>query len=190
MTGQNYMKHIQREWRIKVKRSCRFIPLLIIALLVTSCGYYNPNVYTGPAKTIYLTEWKNRTSELGLDAQIYRSLTRWFQKSGSISTVRHKAGADLILAGEIISLELPSLAYGANSITTQVKVILRVRYILKEIASNKILIETPNEVWTEEYLVSKNVSSNLDNERAALDTIIEDLSKKIYQRTVTKLPQL
>lgn len=173
-----------------MKTVWRFFPLIVVVLIVAACGYHNPNVYTGPSKTIYLAEWKNRTSELGLDSEIYRSLTRWFQKSGSISTVRKKEGADLILAGEIISLELPSLSYGANSITTEVKVLLRVRYILKEISSKKIVLEIPNEIWTEEYLVSTNVTTNLDNEREALDTIIEDLSKKIYQRTVTRLPKL
>ena len=164
--------------------------LIVVVLLVTACGYHNPNVYNGPSKSIYLAEWKNRTSELGLNSDIYRSLTRWFQKSGSISTVRMKEGADLILAGEIIFLELPSLSYDANSITTEVKVRLKVRYILKEIASNKIVLQTPGEIWTEEYLVSTTTSSNLSNERQALEIIIEDLSKKIYQRTVTQLPKL
>jgi len=172
-----------------LKRAWLLSPFFAVLLFSAGCGYHNPNVYTGPSRTIYLTEWKNRTSELGLDSDIYRSLTRWFQKSGSISTVRKKEGADLILAGEIISLELPSLSYGANSITTEVKVRLRVRYILKEIVSKKILLETPDEIWTEEYLVSKNITTNLDNERKALATIIEDLSKKIYQRTVTQLPK-
>jgi hypothetical protein len=173
-----------------VKTVRRFFPLIFAALLVSSCGYHNPNIYTGPAKSIYLTEWKNRTSELRLDSQIYRSLTRWFQKSRSISTVRQKEGADLILAGEIISLELPSLSYGADSIATEVKIRLKVRYILKEIATRKIVFETPGEIWTEEYLVSRNSAANLDSERTALDTIVEDLAKKIYQRTVSQLPRL
>lgn len=173
-----------------MKTICRFFPLIIAACIIASCGYRNPNVYNGPQKVIYITEWKNRTSELGLDSKIYRSLTRWFQKSGSISTVREKAGADLILAGEIVSLELPSLAYGANNITTEVKVRLRVRYILKDIASNKIILEVPDETWLEDYLVSSNSSANLDNEKKALDTIIEDISQRIYQRTVAKLPKL
>jgi outer membrane lipopolysaccharide assembly protein LptE/RlpB len=173
-----------------VKRSWRIFPLIAVILLVTACGYHNPNVYTGPSKTIYLAEWKNRTSELRLNSEIYRSLTRWFQKTGSISTVRQKEGADLILAGEIVFLELPSLSYGANNTTAEVKVRLMVRYILKEIASNKIVLETPSELWTEEYLVSRSSTSTLDNERKALETIIEDLSKKIYQRTITLLPKL
>jgi outer membrane lipopolysaccharide assembly protein LptE/RlpB len=173
-----------------VKTSWRIFSLIAVILLVTACGYHNPNVYTGPSKTIYLAEWKNRTSELRLNSEIYRSLTRWFQKTGSISTVRQKEGADLILAGEIVFLELPSLSYDADNTTAEVKVRLMVRYILKEIASNKIVLETPSELWTEEYLVSNTSTSTLDNEREALETIIEDLSKKIYQRTITLLPKL
>lgn len=173
-----------------MKTVWRLFPLIVLALIVTACGYRNPNVYSGPHKAIYLTEWKNRTSELGLDSKIYRSLTKWFQKSGSISTVRKKGDADLILAGEIVSIELPSLSYGANNITTEVKVRLRVRYIMKDISSKKIILEVPDEMWTEEYLVSTNVSTNQDNEAKALDIIIDDLSQKIYQRTVAELPKL
>jgi outer membrane lipopolysaccharide assembly protein LptE/RlpB len=177
-----------------VKKVCLFslivVVLIVVLLIVAACGYHNPNIYNGPSKTIYLAEWKNRTSRLGLDSQIYRSLTRWFQKSKSISTVRKKEGADLILAGEFISQELPSLSYGANSTTTEVKIKLRLRYILKEISSNKIVIEVPNAVWTEEYLTSSSSTSNLNNEREALETIIEDLSKIIYQRTITEIPKL
>jgi len=173
-----------------VKTVYRLILLLISIFIVTGCGYHNPNVYSGPEKSVYITEWKNRTSNLGLDSQIYRSLSKWFQKSGSISIVRQKKGADLILGGEIISIELPSLAYGANNVTTEVKVKLRVRYLLKEISTNKIILEIPDETWTEDYLVTTNISTNRDNEAEALKIIIEDLSQKIYQRTVSQLPRL
>lgn len=177
--------------RLHVENFYRLCLLLFVVLLLfTGCGYHNPNVYRGPAKTIYLTEWKNRTSKLNLDSEIYRSLTRWFQKSAAITTVRKKAIADLILGGEIVSLELPSLSYGEDSTTTEVKVILRVRYVLKEISSGKIVLQVPNEIWTEDYLVTSDITSNLDNESDALDEIIEDLSKKIYQRSVTAIPRL
>ena len=163
-----------------MRKVWRFLPLIILVITIAACGYHNPNVYFGPHKTIYLTEWKNRTSELGLDSKIYRSLTRWFQKSGSISTKRKKEGADLILAGEIISIELPSLAYGANNITVEVKVRLRVRYILKEIATNKILLEISDETWIENYLVTNSGATDKNNENEALEIIIDDLSQKIY----------
>ncbi|BCL60870.1 hypothetical protein DGMP_15630 [Desulfomarina profundi] len=169
----------------------RFLPVLfIVTFLMVSCGYHNPNIYTGPARSIYITEWKNRTNVMDLHSKIYRSLTKWFQKSSSISIVNSKKNADLILAGEIVSIDLPSLSYGIDSTTNEVKVRLRIRYILKEIATNKILLEIPNEVWTQEYLSGTSSSENADNETEALNIIIEDLAQKIYRNSISGLPQL
>jgi len=173
-----------------VKPVFRLIPLILIASIVASCGYYNPYVYSGPEKSIYMTEWKNRTSELSLHSDIYRSLTKWFQKSSSISVVRDKSGADIILAGEIISIDRPSLSYGIGSVTSEVKAKLRVRYIVKEISTNKIILEVADETWTKEYLVGGSASATRDNEDEALEEIIEDISQKIYRNSVAGLPKL
>lgn len=173
-----------------MKQVYKIFPLLFLAIIFSSCGYHNPNVYSGPQKTIYITEWKNRTSELNIDSKIYRALTKWYQKSGSISVSREKSGADLILAGEIVSIDLPSLSYGIANRAREVRVKLRVRYILKEISTKKVMLEVPDEIWTEEYLVSLNSAETSDNEEEALDTILEDLSQKIYRKTVSGITRL
>lgn len=173
-----------------MKNTSLILCLLIGAILLTGCGYRNPNVYTGPHKKIYLAEWKNRTSDLSLDTKLYRSLTKWFQKSNSITTLRNKTGADLILAGEIISIDLPSLSYSTTNVTAEVNVKLKVRYILKDIESDKILLEIPSETWREEYLVSTSSAKNQDREKTALTTIVDNISQRIYQRTIAELPKL
>jgi outer membrane lipopolysaccharide assembly protein LptE/RlpB len=168
-----------------------FLPLCAVLLFfLTSCGYHNPYVYSGPEKTIYISEWKNRTSELSLDSDIYRSLARWYQKAGSLHVSKNKEGANLILAGEIVSISLPSRSYGANRQAAEVEVRLRVRYILKDITSGKILLQEPSEYWTESYLTSTNPVTNKENEKIAIRTIISDLSQKIYQRTLVQIPKL
>ena len=71
--------------------------LLLLALLVGSCGYYNPHVYSGPARVVYMPNWQNRTNKLGLDNRIYLSMARWFQKSEALDLTKEKGRADLIL---------------------------------------------------------------------------------------------
>lgn len=167
-----------------------FFPLcLILLILVTSCGYRNPYVYSGPEKAIYVTPWKNRTSELQLDAKIYQNLVKWFQKSDSIKVVNKKEGADFILGGEIISIDLPSLSYGKSNVTKEVKLKLKIRYIVKDLMTKEILVEVPGEVRTEEYTVTSDVSTTSDNEKEALKIIIDDLSRDIYLSTLNKLSQ-
>ena len=167
-----------------------FIALATLLILVSSCGYRNPYVYTGPDKSIYLAAWKNRTNELQLESQIYQSLITWYQKSDSLKIVSSKEDADLILGGEIVSIDLPSLSYGANNTTREVKLRLQIRYIMKDLQTNSVLFQEAGQIRSEEYLVASDVSTTSDNEKEALETIIDELSQDIYLKTLTKLPSL
>ncbi len=174
------MKHIFRS----------LVIFLAIALLVSACGYRNPYVYSGPDRTIYATTWKNRTNVLLLDSKIYQSLIKWYQKSGSLIISKDKENADFILAGEIISIDLPSLTYGGANTTSEVNIRLRVRYIMKDLRNGTVLIEQPSEVWTEAYKVGPNSTVTKDNENEALAVIIDELSQKIYQRSLIEFAKL
>jgi len=161
------------------------LPLVLVTgLILASCGYRNPYVYSGPDQNLYITNWHNRTNELLLDAKIFQSLVKWYQKSGSIKVIKGKDGAQLILAGEIISIDLPSLAYGSGNDATEVKVLLTVRYVLKDLVKNTVLLEVGRETWSEEYKVGASSSESSDNEKKALGIIIEDLSENIYIKTL------
>ncbi len=163
--------------------------LLITALLMipTGCGYHFPAVatYDGPGKTLYMSQWKNRTSKLGIDTTLYRSLSGWFQQSEAITITRDKEQADLILAGEIVYIELPSVAWGDDTITTDINIRLTVRYVLKDLKTGELLIEVPSELWTEDYPAQMGTMG----ENKALKTIINDLSERIYLNTLTSLQQ-
>ncbi|MEN8199232.1 MAG: LptE family protein [Thermodesulfobacteriota bacterium] len=173
-----------------MKTGKRLIPFVIlVGFILASCGYHNPYVYTGPDRNLYITTWHNRTNELLLDAKIYQSLVRWYQKSGAIKVTKQKEGADLILAGEIMSIDLPSLSYGVGNAATEVKIILNVRYILKDLASGEVVMEVGKEEWTEPYKVGASSTESSDNEKEALATIIDDLSEKIYIKTLDILSQ-
>ena len=164
--------------------------LLALSVLITACGYRNPYVYSGPPRTIYVTTWKNRTNELLLDSKIYQSLIRWFQKSGSLVITKDKENSDFILAGEIVSIDLPSLTYDGSNTTSEVNIRLQVRYIMKDLRTENILIEQPSETWREEYKVGANSTITKDNENEALAVIIDELSQKIYQRSLTEFAKL
>ncbi|MFV0438517.1 MAG: LPS assembly lipoprotein LptE [Desulfopila sp.] len=174
-----------------MKPRYRLIALTSLLLMVlAACGYHNPNVYTGPHRAIYLTEWKNRTSELGLDARLYQSLVRWFQNSDSLSITKRKSEAQLMLAGEIVSISLPSRSYNNRNVTSEVKVELRVRYALKDLATDEIVLEEPGQTWTENYLVGGSASDSSSNQQEAIATIISDISERIYQTSLRKLNQM
>jgi hypothetical protein len=185
--------HLHGEWRAHLKPGKYRIVLYLIFLFalpsLISCGYHNPYVYDGPEKTVYIATWKNRTSELQLNSQIYQSLLNWYQRSSAIRIVRSKEEADLILGGEIVSIDIPSLSYGANNITREVKLNLRVRYVLKDLKAGTILFQVPGEQRTEEYVVTNDNTADSASESVALATIIDELSQDIYTRTLSVLPK-
>jgi hypothetical protein len=158
-----------------------------LAVFTGGCGYYFPHVYDGPKKTIYMPQWKNRTSQLGFDAKIYQSLSRWFQKSNSIELTKNREDADLILAGEIVSIDLNSVSWSADARSTTTKVVFKVRYVLKDIKSDKILWEVPIETWTEAYSAEGGSTLMAGNEREALERILTDISERIFLGTIDKI---
>ncbi len=163
---------------------------VVTIFFLSACGYRNPYVYSGPEKDIYATTWNNRTSNLQLSAQIYQELLRWFQKSRSLSITKAKEGSDFILAGEIVSIDIPSLAYNAGNSASDVRLRLTVRYIFKDLATDQVLFERASETWTESYRVTGDAAQTRDNADAALKKIIEDMSQRIYQRALVEIAKL
>lgn len=162
--------------------------LITVFSLFFSCGYYNPYVSQGPAKTIYIATWKNRTNELQLGTEIYQSLLSWYQRNPMIRVVRNRDAADLVLGGEIVSIDTPSLSYGTNNITREVDLNLQVRYVLKDIKGDTLLFQQPGELRKEEYIVTNDNSTDSTNKSAALSIIIDEMSQDIYTRTLAALP--
>ncbi|MBM9537175.1 LPS assembly lipoprotein LptE [Desulfobulbus alkaliphilus] len=158
--------------------------VVLVALFLGGCGYYFPHIYSGPARTIYVPNWENRTSKLGLDNDVYQSLARWFQKSEALQLTRERQGADMILAGEITSIDLPSVSWANVSTATDIKVSLYVRYVLKDLQTGDILWEVPRKLYTEDF--SARVISTAA-EDAALERIIEDMAEEIYIGTLNRL---
>ncbi len=168
-----------------MKKHALFVCLMLTCLLfISSCGYYFPHVYEGPHRVIYMPSWKNRTNKLSLDMKIYQSLSTWFHKTESVVLTKEKAGADYVLTGEILSIDLPTVSWNTNKDATGTKVNLVVRYSLKDLKSGKILWNVNSKLYTADYSVQV-VNSTADDE--ALSKIIDDMSEIIYLGTLKQL---
>lgn len=165
-------------------KSLRRSVILFCLLLLSGCGYYFPHVYNGPTHIIYMQTWQNRTSKLGLDNKIYQSLAHWFQKSEKVILTKEKTQADLILAGEITSISLPSVSWVNVSNATVTKVQIVVRYVLKDLKTGKIIWEVPSKLYTADY-AAQTVDSTADD--GALAKILDEMSENIYLGTLQKI---
>lgn len=162
--------------------------LFCFFLLPMGCGgYYFPNVYDGPEVSVYMPTWKNRTDRLGMDTAMYQSLSAWFQKADKIHLTKDKEKAELTLAGEIVSIHLPSIGWNAEARATDAKVELTLRYVLKDLKSGKMLWEVPHEVRTENY---STLVQKAGSEDEAVKQILDDVAEKIYLGSISRIRRL
>ncbi len=184
----NVKKH--SAWGPKLKfKYLSLLPIVLLFLVLSGCGYHNPYVYNGPEKSVYFATWKNRTNELQLNFKLRQSLIKSFQRIESIKIVQDKSEADLIVGGEILSISLPSLTY-KNNRTRDVNIRLRYSYIVKDLTNDKILLKRTNKLKTEGYNSMGNPSATAYKENEALETILDEISMEIYQYTLSKLPNM
>lgn len=173
-----------------------FLIVILLAgtVFTPGCGYRNPYVMPeqdslSPVK-LYFEIWPNRTNELGLESKIYRTLRSWFKKSKIIHTTTDKNEADLLLEGEIVSINLPGLSYGTFDRAVEVKAILKVRYALKQNRDGKTLWEVPAQVFEEAVVLGNEPSTTRGNKKKALALISDDLAEAVYLKTHDTLGML
>lgn len=157
---------------------------LLSVFFLAGCGYYFPNVYEGPEQVIYMPNWENRTNKLGLDSRIYQSLSRWFQKLEAVKLTKERSGADYILAGEIVAIDLPSVSWDGVTRASGINVKLIVRYVLKDLETGQIVWEVPGKLYTADY-TEQRVSSSGDE--ISLREIVDDMSEDIYVGTLHRI---
>lgn len=171
----------------------RYAVVLALLLLQNSCGYHNPYTTDGRPQegptSLHLAVWPNRTNELGLEALFYRSLTGWFKKSGHINLTNDRDHADLLLFGEITTIDLPSVSYGLHDRATEIEVRLTVNLALQSRQAGSILWQEPHLTLVEPFTVGLNSEETRANKEQALARMARNLSETIYLKAHQQLHQ-
>ena len=165
--------------RIIGQKWATFALLLALAAALGGCGYSFPQMQDdGKARVIYMADWENRTQRLSLDNRIYQNLARWFRKSATFRLTKNREGADYVLAGEILSIDLPSVSWANRARASELKLSLRARYVVKDVKSGNIVWEVGSKTYTSDY--SADMELNAYSETDALNEIVDDLAEDLY----------
>lgn len=171
---------------------CSLFIVVFFTTMIPACGYHNPYVNrqgeTVPPRKVYVDVWPNRTNELGLEAQLYRTLISWLKKSKHIQATGDRDSADYLLDGEISAINIPGLSYGLHEQAVEVSVYLTLRYSLREKQTGRILWGKNGVVFEEPVSIETDPVTTRDNKKKALVRICEDLADSIYIRLLNTLP--
>jgi hypothetical protein len=187
MISCSWAKRHQR--RVSVTAACVFF-----AVILSSCGYTTRSLIAGKYHTIYISAFKNKINIAGdttatnyrlyrplLQTDVTSAVVQKFLIDGNLKPVKQKENADLVMEGSLIEFRKDALTYTRNEYVNEYRVSITVSIKLTAGPSGTVLWEEPAYAGTSTYLLS---GAHASSESAAITTAINDLGRRIVERTV------
>jgi hypothetical protein len=183
----------------------------VLLLGVTHCGYKFPGQGTlpGGATSIYVAKFDNRTRDAGLENFVLESLQAEVARRGQFALEPERSAAQLALEGTILSLEKRPVAFSSSDEALQYQTYITVSAQLRDTqkgnvvwriaalregesygaVANTVVTDSPD-FLTGSTLNPGDLSQLSDvqlseaQEREALDRVLENLSRDLYNAMV------
>ena len=186
------------------KRNNLFLFLTVAGFLLTAvltgCGYTTRSMLYGKYNTIYITPFLNKVDVTQesysankyriyrpmLETDITKKVINRYIFDGNLKSVK-KSAADLVLKGELIEYRKDPLSYTANTENvTEYRINIYVNLSLWDVKENKMLWQENNFNGNYSYFTNYNNNSTSIqvSEDTAVNNAIEDLARRIVERTV------
>lgn len=187
-----------------IKRISRFslqaAVCFILAASLSGCGYTTRSMLYGNYKTIYIAPFLNKvdiTQEAFsankyriyrpmLETDITKKVINRYLFDGNLKPAK-EAGADLVLKGELIEYRKDPLSYTANTENvTEYRINIYVNLSLWDVKENKLLWQENNFNGNYSFFTADNTNNASIKvpEATAVNNAVEDLARRIVERTV------
>lgn len=170
------------------------LPVLLLAVILAGCGYTTRSLLPSDIKTIRVDNFKNavnvaaeqsnirmyRGYRPGMEVDITTTVINKFLLDGTLK-IANESSADLILKGELVDFRREPLRYDANDNVEE----YRIKLIVNLEMTNR---KTGAVMWTENGFAGETtyfaVGSQAKSETAAVTAAIDDLARRVVERTV------
>ena len=165
----------------------------LLTTALSGCGYTTRSMLYGNYNTIYIAPFLNKVDitvesfsankyriyRPMLETDITKKVINRYLFDGNLKPVK-EAAADLVLKGELIEYRKDPLSYNQNSDeVTEYRVNIYVNLTFWDTKKNKLVWQENNFNGNYSYLVSSTTT-----EAAAVTNAVEDLARRIVERTV------
>lgn len=160
---------------------------LILAVVLSGCGYTRKTVLPQNIKTIYVETVKNKLDmdkvfayQQGLEMDITNAVIKRLHVDGTLKVVEQKK-ADAILKTDLMSLDQEGLRFNSLEGVSQYRYFIVVKLKLINAKTGAIIWEEPNFSGANEYYVTTVTS--IGEQKAAQDAV-QNLAYNIVNRIV------
>jgi hypothetical protein len=152
--------------------------------LLLGCESFQPSVQVLPShiKKIAIGQFVNKTNIYGLEEKLKLDTINEFILDGRFEIVSDPNNSDGYVTGEILYYILQPTAYGPNYEVQQYKLRLILNFYFVDRIKNVTLWEEPN-IEEVLYFPAATLPGGLTEEEAK-NTILSNMAKKIYIRTI------
>lgn len=170
--------------------------LVLGLILFTSvgCGYTTGSLLPPRLKTIYVDNFKNKIEidrevtesarytlyRPGLENDVTNAVTNRFIFDGNLK-IAAKDRADLVLSGELINYTQEAFAYDGEDNVEEYRIKIAVNIKLIDTADNGLMWEENGFTGESTYRTTGRFAASEDTAR---DEAMEDLAKRIVERTI------
>jgi hypothetical protein len=168
------------------------LPLALV--LALSCGYHvRSSIGKLPEdmKSIGIPTFKNLTNEFKIEQIITRSVLKEFTASTRSRVDSSNSGVDLVLLGEIRSVELLPVIYrtqtaGEKTFGSAFKITLHVAVKLVRQRDSAVIWQNDDFIFSERYILNANVRDFFSEENPAMERMAHSFSSSLVSAILNR----
>jgi len=156
---------------------------LSAAVFAIGCGYHVAGRGDALPKGIHVIAvpaLENKTSSYRIEQKLTAATVHEFLAKTPYHVVADPAGGDAVLRGKVLSLEAAPLLFDTTTgRATTMLVTVKCEITLTESTTQKVLYQTDNFLFRNEYEISTDVKSFFEEQDPALDRLARDFAARL-----------
>lgn len=159
-------------------------PLLFcLVVLVSTCGYHMGGkgaLLPPDVKTIAVPIFRNETSQFRIEQQLTAAVIEELIERTHYRVVSQVQGADAVLLGTVEQIHQGVVTFNpqtGSATALQVEVVAGVK--LEDLHSKKVIFSNPDYVFREQYQLSPNAQTFIEEDRPALERLSHDFARTL-----------
>ena len=164
----------------EVKGAIRLLVALLLAVQL-ACGYKvaSNNRIAPDIGTLAVLPLENQTTTFEVEQILTRSLVRAFIERSSYTVVSDSSQADAVFQGVISQVSANPVIFGEQTFGSTFLVTVVGRVELRERETSKLLFESNNFIFREQYVINVDVQNFFSELNPALARIADDFASSV-----------